>query len=144
MTNFTYGFTLSVTRDGEPTIPARDLGMSIDARTLDEAHEKLRARVSHLTVHSSRLVYIVTEDGDRVWDEKLTELAAEALSRMDEKGETAAEAAEAVTGGNRALDAAIVQTLRGEHVAACGQAATPFITRVTPAAKEVGAYRDAR
>jgi hypothetical protein len=37
----------------------------------------------------------------------------QALSRMDSKGESPAEAAEAVTGGNRELDALIVRALQG-------------------------------
>ena len=49
--------------------------------------------------------------------DELDGLVAQALNRMDEKGETPAEAAEAVTGGNRKLDAMIVRALRGEHVA---------------------------
>jgi len=41
-------------------------------------------------------------------------LVAMALNRMDTKNETAEEAAENVTGGNRKLDAQIVRALRGE------------------------------
>jgi hypothetical protein len=41
-------------------------------------------------------------------------LVAQTLNRMDTKDETAAEAAEAVTGGNRELDARIVRALQGE------------------------------
>ena len=53
-----------------------------------------------------------------VTPEQLEGLAAQALNRIDQKGETAAEAAEAVTGGNRALDALIVRVLQGERPAA--------------------------
>jgi len=47
-------------------------------------------------------------------DPRIEALAAEALNRMDTKGETAWEAAENVTGGNREDMAAIVASLRGE------------------------------
>jgi flagellar hook-basal body complex protein FliE len=48
--------------------------------------------------------------------EQFRGLVAQALNRMDEKGETAAEAAENVTGGNRKLDAMIVRALQGETI----------------------------
>ena len=57
-------------------------------------------------------------------------LVAQALNRMDTKDETAAEAAEAVTGGNRKLDAQIVRALRGEKLTAYnrdGRRVTVFI-----------------
>ena len=46
--------------------------------------------------------------------EDIPTLASLALCRMDEKGETAAQAAEAVTGGNKSLDAKIVRWLQGK------------------------------
>lgn len=48
------------------------------------------------------------------WDNDLDALATCALNRMDEKGESLEAAAEAVTGGNPELMAAVIRDLRGE------------------------------
>jgi hypothetical protein len=52
----------------------------------------------------------------RLTYEDLYAFLHQADSRMIEKGETPAQAAEAVTGGNRKLDALIVRGLAGESI----------------------------
>jgi hypothetical protein len=64
---------------------------------------------------TSILARFNTRDEAAAWIASIDGLAVQALCRMDTKGESLAEAAEAVTGGDPATMAAVIVDLRGAN-----------------------------